>query len=420
MYALVDCNNFYASCERVFNPKLEGRPVVVLSNNDGCVIARSDEAKVLGIPMGTPAFMSQDFFTKNNVFVYSSNYTLYGDMSERVMKTLAGFANRMELYSIDESFLDLHHTKYHDLYRLGLRIKKIVKQYTGIPVSIGIAPTKTLAKMANRFAKKTKKDIGVHYIKTAADRETVLRLTEIGDVWGIGRQYAVFLQKHGIQTAWDLAIANDNWVRQNLTVVGERMLNELRGKPSIEWEFEAPAKKNICTAKGFGNLIKTEKELTEALSSYTAIVASKLRTQNSCTKKIHVFVETNKFRRQDEQYYRSIQIHLPVATNNTMLLLKHAKKAMNILYVNGYNYHKVGITALDLVPETQVQISLFENTETEKEKKVMHALDGISRSMGKGIVRICSEGYNKKWHLKQALLSPRYTTCMNDILKIKN
>lgn len=420
MYALVDCNNFYASCERVFNPKLEGAPVVVLSNNDGCVIARSDEAKALNIRMGTPAFMFEEFLAKNNVAVFSSNYTLYGDMSERVMKTLSAFVPRLEIYSIDEAFLDLHELAYQDLETLGRAIKKTVKQYTGIPVSVGIAPTKTLAKMANRFAKKTKKHIGVHFLSTPTDITEVLQNTAIGDVWGIGPQYAIFLQNNGFKTAYDLTLASDDWVRQKMTVVGERLLNELRGKASIDWEFEAPAKKNICTARGFGQLISTKKELSEALASYTAIVAGKLRGQKSCAKKIHVFVETNAFRKQDAQYFRSVDLQLPVATNNTTMLLKSSMKALQIIYQDGYNYHKTGIIALDLVPEDQVQYGLFDVAEKPKEKTIMKTLDKLSASFGRGMVRIGSEGYGKRWHLKQAKLSRCYTTRMDHILTIKN
>jgi DNA polymerase V len=415
MYALVDCNNFYCSCERVFRPSLEGKPVVVLSNNDGCVIARSEEAKALGIQMGTPAFMAEDFFKGNGVHVFSSNYTLYGDMSDRVMTTLAEFVPRLEKYSIDESFLDMHDLRYIDLLRLGVAIREAVRKNVGIPVTVGIAPTKTLAKLANRFAKKYRKDLGVHWLVNSQLMQEALQATEVGDIWGVGPQYAKFLQKNGFRTAADLAAAPEEWVRKNMTVVGHRLLNELRGIPSIEWEFEPPAKKNICTARGFGQLITDKRELSEALANYAATVAEKLRAQGSCTARISVFVETNAFRRDDPQYHRSMVLQLPVATNNTTALVKHALKALDIIFKTGYNYHKTGITALDLIPEGQKQRSLFHSDERPKDGRIMAVVDGLNRLYGRGQVRLAAQGYGKKWHLKQGMLSKCYTTRLSDL-----
>ena len=243
MYALIDCNNFYVSCERLFQPKLNGKPVVVLSNNDGCVIARSDEAKALGIVMGTPAYMSEELFKKNDVKVFSSNYTLYGDLSERVMKTLALFIPKIEIYSIDEAFLDMSELMYQDLLQLGVTIRKTVMQDIGIPVSIGIAPTKTLAKMANRYAKKKFKDVGVFYAANDRLVNEMLEFTEIEDIWGIGRQYSLLMRKNGFKTAKDVVSIPPDWVRANLSVVGLRLWNELRGMPCLEWEVEPKQKK---------------------------------------------------------------------------------------------------------------------------------------------------------------------------------
>ena len=231
MYALIDCNNFYVSCERLFNPKLEGRPVIVLSNNDGCAVSRSDEAKALGIEMATPAFMARDIIEKNHVAVFSSNYTLYGDISDRVMKTLGSFVPRLEIYSIDEAFLDVHDLDYTDLLELGLQIKMAVKKNVGIPVCVGIAPTKTLAKMANRYAKKYRKNIGVHWAANEQLIKEMLSVTEVGDIWGIGRQYALFLKRNGFNTALDLISAPEEWIRKNMTVVVQRLFNELKGIP---------------------------------------------------------------------------------------------------------------------------------------------------------------------------------------------
>ncbi|MEO8174659.1 MAG: Y-family DNA polymerase, partial [Sediminibacterium sp.] len=290
MIALVDCNNFYASCERVFDPKLVGKPVVVLSNNDGCVIARSEEAKTLGVEMGAPAHHWEQFFEQNGVYVFSSNYTLYGSLSHRVMKTLAEFVPELEIYSIDEAFLNMTDLAFEDLLKLGIKIRRTVRQHVGIPVSVGIAPTKTLAKMANRYAKKNRKDVGVHWAATPELVQEMLEFTEIGEIWGIGRQHSIFLQKNGFHTAADFVKAPDDWVRSNLSVVGLRMLSELRGVPSIDWEFKAPAKKNIMTSRSFGKIITKKEDIIEALSNYAALCAGKLREQKTCAKSLHVFL----------------------------------------------------------------------------------------------------------------------------------
>ena len=418
MYALVDCNNFYCSCERVFEPKLDQKPVVVLSNNDGCVISRSEEAKALNIKMGTPHFIFEEFIKQNNVSVFSSNYVLYGDMSLRVSETLSQFAPRLEIYSIDESFLDMHDLRYIDLLDLGVNIKYTVQQHTGIPVSIGIAPTKTLAKMANKFAKKQRKDTGVFWAANSNLINEMLEFTEVGDIWGIGAQYAKFLIKNGFKNALELRDAPEEWIRANLTVVGQRLLNELRGIPAIEWKFEAPPKKNICTARGF-ELIKTKHELAEALSTYAANCAVKLRRQNSACKFIDVFIETNPFRRDDKQYRRSIKMELPVATNNTSYLVKSAMQALDIIYADGYNYHKCGIIVEDLVPENTLQYSMFEQLESAKQKSITLTVDNLNAFYGRDAIRLATQGYGKKWHLRQMKLSPCYTTKIDEIKKVK-
>ncbi|MEO6546572.1 MAG: Y-family DNA polymerase, partial [Ferruginibacter sp.] len=308
MYALIDCNNFYCSVERVFNPKLEGRPIVVLSNNDGCVISRSEEAKAAGIVMGTPAHMAMAIFKEHKVAVFSSNYTLYGDMSDRVMKTMAGFVPRMEIYSIDEAFLDMHDLPYTDLLQLGVNIRKTVNKNTGIPVTVGIAPTKTLAKMANRYAKKKHKETGVYWAANKALTDEMLEFIEVGDIWGIGHQYALLLKRHGYKTAAAFTQAPDDWVRDKMSVVGLRLLNELRGIPAIKWEFEVPTKKNICTSRSFGKLSTDITLIQEAVSNYAATCAEKLRRQKSCCKEINIFINTNPHKTEEKQYARSITI----------------------------------------------------------------------------------------------------------------
>ena len=335
MYALVDCNNFYASCERLFQPKFNNQPVVVLSNNDGCVIARSDEAKALGIVMGTPAYMSQELFNKHNVAVFSSNYTLYGDMSDRVMKTLAQFVPRLEIYSIDESFLDMSGMEHMDLLQLGLKIKQTIKRNCGIPVCVGIAPTKALAKMANRYAKKKNKAVGVHWAANQYLIDEMLEYTEVGDVWGIGRQYALMLNRNGIKTAMQFINAPEDFVRSTMSVVGLRLHNELKGIPSIAWEFELPAKKNICTGRSFGSMISDKNLIKEAMSNYAATCALKLRNQKSAAKELKVFVHTNPHRLQDEQYFRSVVIQFETATNSTPQIIKYALKGFEVIFKEG-------------------------------------------------------------------------------------
>ena len=418
MYALVDCNNFYVSCERLFDPRLENKPVIVLSNNDGCAIARSEEAKQLGIVMGTPAFMIKDLIEKNQIKVFSSNYTLYGDMSDRVMRTLETFVPGIELYSIDEAFLDMQELVYTDLLKLGIQIRNTVIKNIGIPVTVGIAPTKTLAKMANRFAKKKRKDLGVHWAANDELIRDMLEATEVGDIWGIGKQYALFLTKHGFKTALDLTSAPEEWVRKNMTVVVQRLFNELKGIPALEWEFETPAKKNICTSRSFGKLQVNKEDIKEALCNHAAACALKLRNQQTCCKYVHVFLQTNSHRIQDKQYFRSITVNLETPSNFTGEIIKYAVKGFDIIYKEGYNYLKVGVIVMDLVPETQMQQSFFDTTDRKKNKSAMQAMDKVNKSLGKETVRLSAQGFEKRYKLKAELLSPCYTTNIGQILKV--
>lgn len=419
MIALVDCNNFYASCERVFNPSLEGKPIVILSNNDGCVIARSDEAKELGVKMGAIAFMNREFFQANGVNVFSSNYTLYGSLSNRVMRKLGNFCNNIEYYSIDEAFLDFSSHVYQDLLQVGFEMKAQVFNEIGIPVSVGMGPTKTLAKMANRFIKKTNKQKGVHVLDTADKIEEVLAFTSVGDVWGIGPQYAKLLQQHGFLTAADLVMAPEEWVRKQMSVVGQRTLNELKGIRSITLEEETPTKKNICVARGFGQLINNKTDLQGALANYVSIVAEKLRKGNLCTKQLHLFVQTNEHRIQDEQYYRSIDVALPVASSDTTELLHYANLGLDRIYRPGINYHKVGCMALNLIPANQIQFSMFDAQNRLRKNTMMKALDNLNLDLGKNAVKFATQGNGKNWHLRQEKCSPCYTTRWQDILTIQ-
>lgn len=419
MFALVDCNNFYCSCERVFNPSLKGRPLIVLSNNDGCAIARSDEAKALGIKMGTPAFMIEKLIEQHHIAVFSSNYTLYGDMSERVMATLKTFAPRMEVYSIDEAFLDVSHLKNQDLEALGKEIKRTVKQYTGIPVSVGIAPTKTLAKMANRYAKKTNKEVGVHLVDTAEKIAEVLRFTDIADVWGVGSERSKKFNALGITKAYDLLGMNDEWMREHMTVTGQRMLNELKGLSCVPLEETPPPKQNICTSKSFGELQTALPVLKEAVATYAANCAFKLRQQHCCAGAVQVFLQTNTFRKEDRQYYNSITIPIPVATSNTQEIMFYALSGLKRIYRKGYNYLKAGVVLMKVVPESEVQQGLYDKRERLKEKYVIDAVDSVNKSFGREMLKWAVQGSGRKWKLKMEHKSPCYTTRLADIKTIQ-
>lgn len=419
MYALVDCNNFYASCERVFNPRLARKPIIVLSNNDGCAIARSEEAKALGVEMGTPAFMIEELIRMNNIQVFSSNYSLYGDLSDRVMQILSSFTPAIELYSIDEAFLDFSGlTGYRDLASVGQMIRRTVRQHTGLPVTVGIGPTKTLAKMANRFAKKKKQDTGVHWLKGPAEIQEVLAFTGVADIWGIGSQKAKLLLRHGFKTAQDLSKAPDEWVLKQMTITGHRLLNELRGIPSIEWELETPPKKNICTSRSFGKLMSEKKDIIQAVANYTASCAEKLRKQNSCAGRIHLFLQTNPHRKEDRQFFRSITIPLTEATNHSSRLIKTSLWALDKIFRPGFNYMKCGVMVMDLVPETQVQAGIFDSRGRAGSNRLMQTVDQVNRAFGQDLVRLAVQGFNKRYTLRQSRLSPRYTTRIGEIIKV--
>ncbi|GAB3164391.1 Y-family DNA polymerase [Telluribacter humicola] len=419
MFALIDCNNFYASCERVFDPTLEDKPVVILSNNDGCVIARSNEAKALGINMAAPAFMMKEVLEKHQVQVFSSNYALYGNMSNRVMCTLHELVPALEVYSIDEAFLDLRNMPYTDLDKLARRIRKTVRQYTGIPVCVGIAPTKTLAKLANRYVKEYTKT-GVFLIDNDQVRDQALAATAAGDVWGVGRQYGKLLEEHGISSALDLARTDINWIKKHMSVVGERMVRELRGEPCYDLDEQPQPKKGIITSRSFGTPVTDYAILQEAVATFTARCAEKLRKQKSAAHLMHVFTFTNRHRPDQPQYYGSKVLHLPVATNSTMEMIEVAMRGLKLIFRKGYYYKKAGIMVSGLVPEDQVQTDLFAMNERKREldRKALVALDKINRRMGRDTVRVALQGYNSSWHLRQERKSRCYTTRWAELLEI--
>lgn len=414
MFGLVDCNSFYASCERVFNPSLNGRPIVVLSNNDGCVIARSNEAKALGIPMGAPAFQIKDVVKANDVAVFSSNYTLYGDMSGRVMSILAEQSPEIEVYSIDEAFIDL--SGISDLSGVGASIVNKVIRGTGIPVSLGIAPTKTLAKLANKFAKKYPAYERVCIINTEEKRIRALKLTEIGDVWGIGRRQATKLEKQGVKTAFDFTQLPGSWVRKNMTVVGERTWKELQGISCIDIETAPPAKKQICTSRSFGKMVEDFETMAEAVATYVSTCAKKLRKQHSYAMSLMVFIHTNNFWEDLPQYWRNTVIHLPVPTADTLEIVHYALSGLRNIFVSGYQYKKAGVIITEIT--STAQLGLFDSIDRDKRERLMAAIDKINGDYSQH-VKLAVQGISQEWKLKQEQLSQHYTTDINEIITIR-
>ncbi len=410
-YLMVDCNNFYASCERVFNPGLAGRPVVVLSNNDGCVIARSSEAKALGIAMGEPAYKREDFFTRNGVHVFSSNYALYGDMSARVMRILAGFSAETEVYSIDECFLLLRGLNTPSLLRAALEIRRTVRQWTGVPVCVGIARTKTLAKIANRLAKKEGGD-GVRLLEDESDIDRVLGGLETGDIWGIGRRSARRLGDCGVHTALDLKGRDDDWIRRNLTVTGLRTVLELRQIPCIVLEDAPPPARSLVCSRSFGTRIESLASLEEAVSAYVQRAGEKLRRKGLVAGAVQIFLETNRFQ-PGPQHAGSRCRALPAPTANTLDLHGPALEILREIHKPGYRYQKAGVVLLDLSPASGRQLSFLESHGEEKNRRdaLMRVMDRINTAHGRGTLALAASGLGKKeWHMRQERRSPSYTT----------
>lgn len=416
MFGLMDCNNFFASCERAFNPALRNRPVVVLSNNDGCVIARSNEVKAMGIPMGTPAFKIKQLIADKKIFAFSSNYLLYGDMSRRVMALLAEQVDKMEIYSIDEAFFIVPPTD--DLKSFGTAIRQYVSRSSGIPVSIGIAPTKTLAKIANHFAKKFPAYNGVCVIDTDDKRITALKMTPIDDVWGIGRRLSGRLNKLGIKTAYDFTQLPRSYVRKTMTITGERMWCELNGQSCINLEITAPDKKQICTSRSFGRMITQLDELAPAIASHAAACAAKLRAKNLCAVSIMPFINTNRFRTDLQQCQLSQIVRLPYPTNDTRIIMQHALDALEKMYRPNFYYKKAGVIITEIISDGQKPLDLFATHNNHKSEQLMGAIDSVNEKYGRGTVRMTIELSDNKWKMHRDLLSPQYTTDINQIIDI--
>jgi DNA polymerase V len=418
MFALVDCNNFYASCQRVFEPHLIGKPVVILSNNDGCVIARSNEAKALGIPMGAPAFEFKHIFIANNIFVYSSNYALYGDMSSRVMNILSTFSPEIEVYSIDEAFLNFKGFENYDLNEYGITIQKTVTKGTGIPISVGFASTKALAKVANKVAKKfPDKTKSVYVIDTEEKRIKALKWTKIEDVWGIGRQHAKRLQAKNILNAYQFTLLSDDWVRKEMAVVGLRLKHELEGKPTLDLETPK-SKKMIATTRSFEKMHTKFEEVSERVSTFTASCSEKLRKQNSHCNMIMVFVTSNHHRKDLPQYSRNIVIKTDFPTNSTIELNRFAQIGLKAIFKEGYHYKKAGVIVMGLTPNNETQLSLF-NTTNPKHQPLMSVIDKMNKNYGTNKIKFANQSLGRQWKMRQEKLSPCYTTQIEHVISIK-
>lgn len=415
MYALVDCNNFYASCERVFNPALREVPIVVLSNNDGCVIARSNEAKKLGVPMGAPAFEFEALFKRHGIQVFSANFPLYGDMSRRVMSLLSAYCPQQEIYSIDECFLDLSGMNV-DLCKYGLDMKTRVERGTGIPISIGIAPTKALAKVANRIAKKFPKETGGSYvINTENKRLKALKWLKVEDIWGVGRRNAKKLFAMGAFKAIDFVNQPESWVLKNMTITGLNLQRDLKGIPTIEM-FPVEKKQSIATTRTFETDIKTFEEVRERITTFTAMSAEKLREQQSLCKRLVVFLETNRFKETETQYYPSVMIRLPFPTNSTLELVKFALTGLTQVYRKNLHFKRAGVVLMNFEDANSYQQSLFFNSNPQH-KLLMEKMDMLNKKYHKDVVRLGSQDV-KKHKMRQQHLSPKYTTCISDILEV--
>lgn len=420
VFALVDVNNFYVSCERVFNPKLEGVPMVVLSNNDGCAVARSAEAKSYGVKMGEPWHKLKDLAAKHGILAYSSNYTLYGDMSQRVVEVLSTFTPDLEVYSVDECFLRVESVQhlYSSTTELGQQIRQRLKKWLGLPVCVGFGPTKTLAKLANHMAKKISGFDGVcdlHSIPRPKRVELMSQI-EVGEVWGVGKRIAVRLQDMGIHTVLDLRNAKPAEIRKQFNVVMEKTCQELRGISCIDMEYIAPDKQQIMSSKSFGRPVTDVEDLCEAISVYVTRATQKLRAQHSLASGLYVFLRTNPFNPDAPQYSANQHITFGVPTDDTRVIADRAIQLIRYLYREGYVYKKAGVMLTGLTDAANQQTDLFTDTEAQnKSAQLMKAMDEINSRFGRDSVICASSGYNRTWSMKCSNRSPKYTTCWDDL-----
>ncbi|WP_445719749.1 Y-family DNA polymerase [Flavobacterium sp.] len=419
MYALVDCNNFYVSCERVFQPQYNNKPVVVLSNNDGCVISRSNEAKALGIPMGAPEFKFRDVIKQHNIHVFSSNYALYGDLSNRVMKILENYTPNIELYSIDEAFLNFEGHHIIDFHKHGLEIQKRILSWLSIPTGIGFAPTKALAKIANRIAKKFyERTQGVYVIDTDEKRIKALKWTKIEDVWGIGFRLTKKMQAKGILTAYDFILPHNDWfIRKEMGVVGMRLKLELQGESVLVID-EPKTKKSIAVTRSFEREITDFNELKERVVTFASVCSEKLRKQNSCCQVVILYLQKDKYKSNGAKYSFYQLETLPFASNTLFSISDLAIQMLKKCYQKGELYKKAGVIVTDIIPSNQRQFHLFED-ENPKFQKLMEVIDTYHDKVGERKIRLASQDLKRTWKMKQKYLSKRYTTNFNELIEVQ-
>lgn len=420
VFALVDCNNFYVSCERVFNPKIKDKPVAVLSNNDGVIVARSNEVKALGIPMGAPVFKYEKLLDSHNVTILSSNYQLYGDMSRRVMTSLQLLAPEVEIYSIDEAFLSLDGLKVRSYEQYCVEVKQKILQWTGIPVTIGIGTTKTLAKVANRIAKKNPEYRGVLDVTNNPLTDKFLEMTEVSDIWGVGGQYTRRLHALGIKNALQLRNLDPNWTRKIFTINGMRTVMELRGISCINLEDSPPPRKQIITSRSYGTPVEDLQKLRESVASYVAAAASKLRQQRSVTDTLTVYITTNYFKKHEPQYSNSCTLKLHKHTDYTPTLTKEASLALERIYRSGYRYKKAGVVLTGILPKERRQLGIFTSkVSCRGETSLMRAVDAINRNWGRHTIKVAAEGIRQEWKMRQDLRTGCFTTRWDELITIK-
>lgn len=420
-FGLADCNNFYCSCERVFHPDLRDKAVIVLSNNDGCVVARSEESKRLGIKMGVPFYQVKELLERNKVAVFSSNYNLYGDMSRRVMSLLSSFFPKISVYSIDEAFIDLSEIDDMEyLVNISRNAVRAIYKGVGIPVSLGIAPTKTLAKMASVFAKKHKGYNGVCLMDTDEKREKALKLFPVSDVWGIGRKHSKRLEYNGVKTAWDFTQRSESWVRKEMSVTGLRTWKELRGESCIETE-DLPYKKSICTSRSFPNQgLSRIEDVEEAVANFAAMCSKKLREQHTVCQSVVVFAYTSRFREDVPVNQICETVNFDVPTNDMQEIVSTVVKALRNSWRQGtYYYKKAGVIVYNISEDNAVQGSLFDTVDRDKQSAISRVVDEINLRNGHDTVRVAVQGYDNNWHIKNEYISKQYTTNIKDIIIVK-
>ncbi len=421
MYALVDCNNFYASCERVFQPKFNGKPVAILSNNDGCVISRSNEAKAIGIKMGAPAFQIKDLIRAENVQIFSSNYALYGDLSNRVMGVLSQFTPNLEVYSIDEAFLNFDGMNIQDYHNYGVQMKTRIQKWVGIPVCIGFAETKALSKVANKIAKKFQdRTSGVYVIDSEEKRIKALKWTKIEDVWGIGRQQDKKAKLRNIFTAYDFTLPqHEAWIKKEMGIIGMRLKYELEGKSVLDLEPIPDQKKSIATTRSFPKQISEFDDLRERISTFASVCAEKLRRQKSCCHTIIVMLVVDKHTVQTSKYYFNMAVTLPFASNSTLTISNTAIDMLKQLHKGNEHlkFKKAGVIVTSLVDEDKKQFQLFDE-ENPKHMALMQTMDKLNKKIGDKKVKLATQNLNLTWNMKQNHLSKKYTTNFKDILEI--